>query len=215
MAGHGAGGHPRRGARQSASCAGSGHVGRSRAPDAMPPAVRSAGCRGAAHTAPHRWSRPTAVCPCRQDTRVAAVRQSARASSPRLDVSGHTATAMDRRVCAGAVADELEPMPGSAPCRVDRGRASRYGRARGSRCWAPASTPSPSSATNGRRPAPDSRFHVLRHACVDKILFAWQHRSLSGSEVLHLELELKPRKRWDTTDKPWEFNFCVGGVCTG
>ena len=54
-----------------------------------------------------------------------------------------------------------------------------------------AATPSPSFATNGRRPAPDVRFHVLRHSCVDRISFAWQHRSPSRPEVLHLELELK------------------------
>jgi hypothetical protein len=28
--------------------------------------------------------------------------------------------------------------------------------------------------------SPDSRFHVLRHSCGDRISFAWQHRSPSG-----------------------------------
>ena len=81
------------------------------------------------------------------------------------------------------------------PCRPDRvGRASRCGPTRGSRCWALAPTPSPSFATNGRGPDPNSRFHALRHSCVDRISFSWQHRSPSGREVLHLELELKPPK---------------------
>jgi len=44
---------------------------------------------------------------------------------------------------------------------------------------------------NGRGPGPGSRVHVLRHSCVCRISFAWQHRSPSGLEVLHLELELK------------------------
>ena len=40
------------------------------APDAVPSTVRSAACRVVAHTGPHRWSRPTAICAYRQDTRV-------------------------------------------------------------------------------------------------------------------------------------------------
>jgi hypothetical protein len=35
--------------------------------------------------------------------------------------------------------------------------------------------------------------HGLRHSYVYRISFAWQHRSPSGREVLHLELELKPQ----------------------
>ena len=85
-----------------------------------------------------------------------------------------------------------EPTPGCAPCKPDRGGpAWCCGPTHGSQCWALASTPSPSSATNDRGPAPDSRFHVLRHSSVERISFAWQHRSPSGREVLHLELELR------------------------
>ena len=164
------------------------------APDATRPAIRFAGCRGAAPTGPHRWSRSTAVCSYRQDTRGGAVRQSARASSLRPDASGRTATARGPGVCALAAADGLEPTPGRAPCRLDTDLAPRCGPTHGSRCWALASTPSPSSATTGRGPGPDSRFHVLRHSCVDRISYTWQHRSPSGPVVLHLELELKPGK---------------------
>jgi hypothetical protein len=35
----------------------------------------------------------------------------------------------------------------------------------------------------------------LPYSCVYRISFAWQHRSPSGREVLHLELELKPASR--------------------
>ena len=103
-----------------------------------------------------------------------------------------TATARGPGVCAAAAADGPERPPASVPCRHDRvGPSSRCGPTRGSGCWALASTPSPSSATNGRGPGPGSRFHVLRHSGVCRISFAWQHRSPSGLEVLHLELELK------------------------
>jgi len=54
-----------------------------------------------------------------------------------------------------------------------------------------APTPTPSSSANGRGPDPGSRSHVLQHSCVYRISLAWQHRSPSGLEVLHLELELK------------------------
>ena len=54
------------------------------APDAAPPTVRCPGLRVATHTAPHRWSRPRGVVPCRQDTRGEGVRQSVRVSSPGL-----------------------------------------------------------------------------------------------------------------------------------
>jgi hypothetical protein len=119
---------------------------------------------------------------------------------PSPDVSGHTATFMDPGMCAVAVADGPEPTPGCAPCKPDRVPPSRCGPAHGSRCWALASTPSPSSVENGRGPATGLRFHVLRHSCVDRISFAWQHRSPSGREVLHLDLELKPYSQADATD---------------
>ena len=77
------------------------------APDAAPPAVCSVACRGAEHRAPHRSSQPRGVCASSQDTRVEAVRQSARASSLVPDVSGHTATAKGPRGCATAAADGL------------------------------------------------------------------------------------------------------------
>lgn len=38
------------------------------APDAEPPAIRSARPHAAAHTGAHRWLRQTAACSCRQDT---------------------------------------------------------------------------------------------------------------------------------------------------
>ena len=172
---------PQRGVRQWASCWGSGPVARCLAteadarcaPDATRPTVRSAGLRVAAHTCPHRWSRPKAVSGCRQDTRVGAVRQSVRASSPRPDVSGHTATARDPGVCAIAAADEPEPMPGCAPYRPDKGRASRCGRARGSRCWAFGPALLPSLAANGPGAGPSSPSHALRHSGVYRVSFAW------------------------------------------
>ena len=72
------------------------------APDAVAPAVRSATCRVAAHTGPHRWSRPRAVSACRQDTRVGATREIVGASSPEPNGSSHTATARGPRVCVAA-----------------------------------------------------------------------------------------------------------------
>ncbi len=194
---------PRQGARQSASCEGSGRVGLSLAPeagapcvsDATPPTARSAGCRGAAHTGPHRWSRPRAVSACRQDTRVGGVRQSARASTLRPAASARTATARDPGACAGDAVDGPAPMPRCAPCKPDTDLAPRCGPTRGSRCRGPAPIPTPSSVANGHGPAPGLRFHVLRHSCVDRISVAWQHRSPSGPEVLHLELELKQRNK--------------------
>jgi hypothetical protein len=90
------------------------------APDEVPPTARCAGLRVATHRAPHRSSRPRAVSPCRQDTRVGVARQSAQASSPASAVFGHTATARDPRVCAIAAADRPELPPVSAPCRPDR-----------------------------------------------------------------------------------------------
>jgi hypothetical protein len=78
VAGHPAGRELRQGVRSSASYGGSGpvgllpalEVGVPCAPDVAPPAVRSSVHRVAAHTGPHRSSPPTAVSPCREDTRV-------------------------------------------------------------------------------------------------------------------------------------------------
>ncbi len=62
-------------------------------------------------------------------------------------------------------------------------------------CWTLAATSKPSPATNSRGLAPDSRSHVLRHSYVGSNLFAWQHHSPLGREVLHLELELRSLKK--------------------
>ena len=187
---------PRRDAQPSTSYGGSGRVDRSLAPeagalcapDAVPPAGRSSGRRVAAHTGPHRWSRPRGASACRQDTRVGAARQSARASSPRPDASARTATATGRGVYAAAVADGPEPTPGCAPYRPDRGGpAQRCGPPRGSRCWGLAPTPAPLSVTTGREPGPSSGSHGLCHSSACNIVLTWQHRSPSGLAVLHLE----------------------------
>ena len=139
-----------------------------------------------------RWSRPRVVSPCRQDTRVEAVRQSTRASSPRPAASARTATARDPGVCAAAAADGLGLPPGPAPYRRDRGGlACGCEPTRGSRCWGRVPTPSPSSDASGRRPGPDSRSHALPYSSACNISFAWQHRNPSGPVVLHLELEIK------------------------
>ncbi len=160
------------------------------APDSAPQAVRSSEHCGAAHTGPHGWSPPTVFSPCREDPRVKAARQSSRMSSPRPTASARIAIAKDLGVCADFVADGLGLSSASVPRRPDRKRASRCRQARGSRCWALMATPKPLPTTNGHVRGPDSRFHVLRHSCVDRISFAWQHPSPSGREVLHLELEL-------------------------
>ena len=162
------------------------------APDAAPPAVCSAACRGAAHRAPHRSSQPRGVCASSQDTRVEAVRQSARASSLVPDVSGHTATAKGPRVCATAAADGLGWPPGFERCRHDRdGPASSCGRIRGSGCWAPGPRPAPARAAMLTGSDPDSRSHGLPHSSVCSLCLLWQHRSPSGPVVLHLDLELQ------------------------
>ena len=87
----------------------------------------------------------------------------------------------DPRVCAIAAAD-----------RLDRGGPAWCGGpTRGSGCWGPVSTPSPSSGANDRGSGPDSRSHGLPHSSVGSSSLAWQHRSPSGPVVLYLELELK------------------------
>ena len=79
--------------------------------NAAPPALRSAACRGAAYTGPHRWSLPRGVVPCRQDTRVGGVQQSVRASSPQPAMSVYTARARGQRACAVAVAEGIGRSP--------------------------------------------------------------------------------------------------------
>ena len=100
----------------------------------------------------------------------------------------------------------LELPPDAAPYRRDTSGPARCARIRGSRCWGPAPTPSPSSATTGLGPVPGSAFHVRRYSGAYSISWTWQHRSPSGPAVLHLELELKmsfPRKRESRTCGRW------------
>ena len=146
----------------------------------------------ATQTAPHRWSRPRDVVPCRQDTRVEDVRQSARASSPRPAASARTATTRDPGVCGVAVADGLGRLPAIERCSHARdGPASCYGRIRGTGCWALGPRLAPARVATRLGPDPDSRSHGLPHSSVCNISFAWEHRSPSGPVVLHLELEFK------------------------
>ena len=152
--------------------------------------MRSAACREAAHRAPHRSSRPRGASACRQDTRVEAARQSARASSPRPDVFGRTVTARNPGVCAIAAADGLGWLPAIERCRHDRdGPASCYARIRGTGCWALG--PRPARVATRLGSGPDSSFHGLQHSSVCSIVLSWQHPSPSGPLVVYLELELK------------------------
>ena len=160
--------------------------------DVVRPTAGSAGRRVATHTGRHKSSLPRSASPCRQDTRVGGVRQSARASSSEAAVSEHSAIVRDPRACAVAEADQSWRSPGCAPCRPDRvDLACGCGPTRGSRCWGLVLIPPPSSATIGRGSAPDSRSHGLCHSSVCSIVLTWQHLSPSGLTVLHLELGLK------------------------
>ena len=163
------------------------------APDAVRSAVRAAGHRAATHAAPHRSFLSRAVSPCRQDTHVGDVPQSARASSLGPGRSGHTVSATGPRVCGAVWADAPGPPPDTVPCRPDTAE-SRVCCAYvlGSRCWARSPTLWPSLATKSLEPGPRSGFHVLRHSYAYSHVWTWQHRSPTGCVVLHLELELKP-----------------------
>lgn len=170
----------RRGAQPAASCWESAPVDPFHAPtaaapcvpDAGPRAIRSATSLAAAHTGQHRWFRATAICACRQDTRVAGVRQSARASSPPGESVGRTTTTRDHGVSGGVAVAKPTPMPACALWRRDTGSARRCGPSHGGQCWGLAPIPSPSAAANGRRRGPGSRFHVLRHSDGGRIMFA-------------------------------------------
>lgn len=126
------------------------------------------------------------------NTRVEAVRQSAQANTPQPDTFACPATATDRGVSVVAVGDGLEWLGGSSRYRSDRdGLVSYYGPTRGSRGSGYVPRSALSFGATGPGSGQDSRSHVLRHSGVGMIPFAWQHRSPSGLEVLHLELELK------------------------
>ena len=114
------------------------------APDAAPPTVRCSGCRRAAHTSPHRWSRPRGVSPCRQDTRVEGARQSALANSRRPDALSPTATARVPGVCGVAVAAGPGRSPTCVPYRHDRGGPAW--------CCGPAHGAGGASQHSGHRP---------------------------------------------------------------
>ena len=88
--------------------------------------------------------------------------------------------------------EEFARSPASVPGWHDTGGpASRCAPTRGARCWARDPRPWPSRVANSLGRARGSGFHVLRHSCVCRISFAWQHRSPFGLVVVHLELELK------------------------
>jgi hypothetical protein len=139
--------------------------------------------------------RPRAVSPWRQDTRVGADRQSARASSPESDGFGHTATAGDPGVCGSALAEGLAPPPRCVPCRRERERPPVVLRAY-SRLTVLGGVPRPrpSFGANGPVQARGSGFHVLRQSSAYRMALAWQHRRPSGLAMLHVELALKRRR---------------------
>lgn len=91
-----------------------------------------------------------------------------------------------------AVGDGLGWLRGSARYRSDRdGLVSYYGPPCGSRGSGHVPRSALSFGATDPGSGQDSRSHVLRHSGVGTIPFAWQHRSPSGLEMLHLELDLK------------------------